>query len=194
MPPIYPATYLPQPWHPQNSLISLGSSMHPKMPLNPETQAHPPPCPMNIGTQSPSALHPPPGPHHPSRTLGPLVSCSLQEASGCLGSPAETTRPRWAVQEPLLFNPSVGGNWGDAQLPVKGSGQGSEYSWRHGIAVWRVFVSRGVPTVYSIYPGGEGLPEATGGTHSGRGIWEQFCPIEVPMDATWGSQYGVQSF
>lgn len=38
------------------------------------------------------------------------------------------------------------------------------------------------------------LLEITGGTHSGQGIWGQFHPIEVPMDANWGSSMGCRAF
>ena len=105
-----------------------------------------------------------PGPHHhPSRTPRPSVSCS--PVPGWVVLSAEKTRLRWSVQEPLLFNPSFGGELGDPQLAVKDSGQGSAR-----IAVWGVFVSHGVPKVQAMYPGGGGLLETTGETHSGEGI------------------------
>lgn len=150
----------------------------------PNEHRHPEPqCP------PPTSWSPPP--IQDTQVIGLLL---LARSIWMSGFPSRNNKTQMGSSGATFIQPKCGRKLGDPQLPVKGSGQGSEYSWRHRIAMWRVFVSHGVPTVYGMYPGGGGLPETTGGTHSGRGIWEQFCPIEVPMDATWGSQYGVQSF
>lgn len=114
--------YSPNPGSPRTLLFPQDPPCTPRYPSVPRRthtfphaheHGHPEPrCP------PPTSWSPPP-PIQDTQVIGLLLSsCSMQEAPGPLGSPAETT-PRWAFQEPLLFNPSVG-EIGGSPAPSEG--------------------------------------------------------------------------
>lgn len=152
---------------------------------------HTPLCPVNTGTQSPGAQH------HPPRTSRSLLSCSPPV-------PCEKHLDVWVPdqkqQDPdrkfrkHFYSTQVWGEIGGFPAPSEGLRQ-------RGLSIPGGTVLQCGKSLCST-----GSLQSRSCTLRVKGCWKpqeeptlgegsgHFCPLEVPMDATWVSQYGMQSF
>lgn len=71
----------------------------------------------------------------------PALLLFLVRSTWMSGIPSRNKKTQMGSLGATFIQPKSGGKLGEPQCLVKGSGQGSEYSWRHRVAVWEVFVS-----------------------------------------------------
>lgn len=97
------------------------------------------------GTQESRQSWSPTPPIQDTQTIG-LLPSFLARSTWMSGLPSRNHKTQ-VSSGATFIQPKCGGKLGDSQLPVRGSGQGSEYFWRHRVTLWGVFVSHGVLTV-----------------------------------------------